>query len=138
MSSNKNKKRVEFRKNRSKPPRANDWTSGFQKHGFADEATVGGERVRSKGDLSRKRTIQVEEGGLPSVDLTACLQGRVLRVHGLDSVVQMDDGRLMRAKVRRLLKTMSTDERNVVATGDHVWVRPSLNAAIFNVQTSMK
>jgi ribosome biogenesis GTPase len=39
----------------------------------------------------------------------------------------MDDGRLMRAKVRRLLKTMSSDERNVVATGDHVWVRPSLN-----------
>jgi ribosome biogenesis GTPase len=121
------KKRVDFRKNRSKPPRANDWTSGFQKHGFADEATVAGERVRSKGDLSRKRTIQVEEGGQQSVDLTACVQGRVLRVHGLDSVVQTDDGRLLRAKVRRLLKTMSTDERNVLATGDHVWVRPSLN-----------
>ena len=121
------KKRVDFRKNRSKPPRANDWTSGFQKHGFADEATVAGERVRSKGDLSRKRTIQVEDGGLPSVDLAACIQGRVLRVHGLDSVVQMEDGRLIRAKIRRLLKTMSTDERNVLATGDHVWVRPSLN-----------
>lgn len=122
------KKRVDFRKNRAKPPRANDFTSGFQKHGFADEATVAGERVRSKGDLSRKRTIQVDdnEAGLPSVDLTECEQGRVLRVHGLDSVVQMKDGRLLRAKVRRVLKTMSMDERNVVATGDHVWVRPSL------------
>ncbi len=122
------KKRVEFRKNRSKPPRANDFTSGFQKHGFQEEATVSGERVRSKGDLSRKRTVNVDEGeGMPSIDMGACEQGRVLRVHGLDSVVQMKDGRLVRAKVRRLLKTMSSDERNVLATGDHVWVRPSLN-----------
>jgi ribosome biogenesis GTPase len=47
-------------------------------------------------------------------------------VHGLDSVVDMGDGRLIRAKVRRILKTMTTDERHVIATGDHVWVRPSL------------
>lgn len=121
------KKRVEFRKNRSKPPRENDLTSGYQKHRFEDEATAKGERVRSKGDLSRKRTIQVDDdaGGVRSVDLTQCEQGRVLRVHGLDSVVQMADGRLLRAKMRRLLKTMSTDERNVVAAGDHVWVRQS-------------
>lgn len=119
------KKRVEFRKNRSKPPRANDWTSGYQKHGFQDEATVSGERVRSKGDLSRKRTISVDdEGELTSVE--GCVPGRVMRVHGLDSVVAADDGRTFRAKVRRLLKTMAMDERNVVATGDRVWVRPSL------------
>lgn len=122
------KKRVEFRKNRSKPPRTNDLTSGYQQHGFENEATVGGERVRSKGDLSRKRTIQVDEegAGIPSAGGAECLPGRVLRVHGLDSVVQLEDGRLMRAKIRRLLKTMATDERNVLATGDHVWVRPSL------------
>jgi len=122
------KKRVDFRKNRSKPPRANDLTTGFQQHGFKEEATVGGERVRTKGDLSRKRTIQVDDdGALSSIDLTACESGRVLRLHGLDCVVEMKDGRLLRAKVRRLLKTMATDERNAVTTGDHVWVRQSLN-----------
>src|SRR5689334_17431444 len=109
------KKRVDFRKNRSKPPRTNDLTSGYQKHGFEEEATVAGERVRSKGDLSRKRTIMVDgDSGTPNADLAECHRGRVLRVHGLDSVVQMDDGRVLRAKVRRLLKTMSTDERNVL------------------------
>lgn len=120
------KKRVEFRKNRSKPPRANDWTSGYQKHGFQDEATVQSERVRSKGDLSRKRTIQVDDDAeLRSVDLQECERGRVLRVHGLDSIVELASGKQVRAKVRRLLKTISTDERHVVATGDHVWFRHS-------------
>ena len=71
----KNKKRVELRKNRTKPPRANQWTRGFQEHGFAEEATVGDERVRAKGSMSRKRTImqettagQEESAGMPSVD----------------------------------------------------------------------
>lgn len=123
------KKRVDFRKNRSKPPRSNDLTTGFQQHGFKDEATVANERVRTKGDLSRKRTIQVDDDGAAqgAADVTACQQGRVLRVHGLDTVVQMTDGRIIRAKVRRLLKTVSTDERNVVVTGDHVWLRLTPN-----------
>jgi ribosome biogenesis GTPase len=38
-----------------------------------------------------------------------------------------DAGRVMRCKVRRLLKSLATDERSVVTTGDRVWVRPSLN-----------
>ena len=41
----KKKVRVDLRKNRTKPPRPNDWTRDFQDHGFADEATVGGERA---------------------------------------------------------------------------------------------
>src|SRR5205085_6878493 len=32
--SKKKKVRVELRKNRSKPPRPNNWTRGFQEHGF--------------------------------------------------------------------------------------------------------
>jgi ribosome biogenesis GTPase len=124
------KKRVDLRKNRTKPPRPNDWTRGFQQHGFEEEATLGGERVRAKGDLSRKRTIAVDDSGeaaMPAADLATCLVGRVLRVHGLDNVVRTDDGHEYRCKVRRLLKSLSTDERSVVTTGDRVWVRPSLN-----------
>lgn len=125
-----NKKRVELRKNRTKPPRANQWTRGFQEHGFTEEATLNDERVRAKGDLSRKRTIIQEDAQhaeMPTVDTAACLFGRVLRVHGLASVVQTEDGKLYRCAVRRLLKSLSTDERSIVTTGDHVWIRPALN-----------
>jgi ribosome biogenesis GTPase len=132
----KNKIRVDLRKNRSKPPRQRDWTRGFQEHGFADEATLGKEQVRAKGDLSRKRTIIQEPGqspapgperaDMPAVDINCCLSGRVLRVHGLVSVVETDDGRQYRCALRRLLRTLATDERNIVTTGDHVWIRPSL------------
>jgi ribosome biogenesis GTPase len=130
----KKKVRVDMRKNRSKPPRERQWTRGFQEHGFAEEATTSGERVRAKGDLSRRRTIIQEEtpeqtgdapAEMPAVDISACLPGRVLRVHGLVSVVEADDGRLFRCAVRRLLRTLATDERNVVTTGDRVWFRPA-------------
>jgi ribosome biogenesis GTPase len=135
--SKKKKVRVDMRKNRSKPPRQRGWTRGFQEHGFADEATLGQERVRAKGELSRRRTIIQEEtpgsdagqepAEMPAADPNACLPGRVLRVHGLQSVVETDDGRQYRCAVRRLLRTLATDERNIVATGDRVWIRPSLN-----------
>src|SRR5271156_2271552 len=98
----KNKKRVEMRKNRTKPPRPRQWTRDFQAHGFADEATLGDERIRAKGDLSRKRTIiqndapgqtgQESSDMMPSVDPAVCHPGRVLRLHGLSSVVQLSNG----------------------------------------------
>ncbi len=131
----KKKIRVEMRKNRSKPPRQRDWTRGFQQHGFAEEATVNDERVRAKGDLSRKRTIIQEENPdqpdgqeaaeMPAADADTCLPGRVLRVHGLQSVVQAADGTLYRCGVRRVLRTMHTDERSLVTTGDRVWFLPA-------------
>jgi ribosome biogenesis GTPase len=131
----KKKVRVDLRKNRSKPPRQQHWTRGFQEHGFAEEATPRGERVRAKGDLSRRRTIIQEddansprdETDMPAVAAEGCLPGRVLRVHGLASVVAAEDGKQYRCAVRRLLRTLTTDERNIVTTGDRVWIRPSLN-----------
>jgi ribosome biogenesis GTPase / thiamine phosphate phosphatase len=132
----KKKVRVDLRKNRSKPPRDRQWTRGFQEHGFTDEATRGQERVRAKGDLSRKRTIiQDDSAGptvpgqeateMPAVDVSVCLPGRVLRVHGLFSMVEVTDGRVFRCAVRRLLRTLATDERSIVTTGDRVWVLPA-------------
>jgi ribosome biogenesis GTPase len=133
----KKKVRVDLRKNRSKPPRPRDWTRGFQEHGYADEAPKNEERVRAKGDLSRRRTIVMEEtqanpageetAGMPAADADSCLPGRVLRVHGLQCVVEAADGKQFRCAVRRLLRSLVTDERNIVTTGDHVWFRPSLN-----------
>ena len=119
------------------PDRQNDHTGAS--HGFEEEGTSGQERVRAKGDLSRRRTIITEgddgkknaAGGeladMPAVDERACLPGRVLRAHGLWSVVEAEDGRRFRCAVRRLLRTLTIDERNIVTTGDRVWFRPTLN-----------
>jgi ribosome biogenesis GTPase len=133
----KKKVRVELRKNRSKPPRQRQWTRGFHEHGYEEMATPPDERVRVKGDLSRHRTIiqDVDAGtaqsgtaitDMPSVNKRECLPGRVLRVHGLTCVVETENGGQVRCAVRRLLKTLTTDERNIVTTGDHVWIRHSM------------
>src|SRR5438874_2015632 len=125
---NKKKIRVELRKNRTKPPRENDITRSYQEDAAKAEDTHTTERVRAKGDISRHRTIVQDEadpGGMPAVDAAACVRGRVIRVHGLASVVEAEDGRVFRCAVRRLLKSLATDERSVVTTGDVVWLRPA-------------
>ena len=126
--SNKKKIRVELRRNRTKPPRENDLTRQFQQDEKADE-TQSGERVRAKGDISRHRTIIQDEtattGSMPSIDIEQSRQGRVIRSHGLYSYVELEDRSLFRCTLRRLLKSLSTDERSIVTTGDVVWVRPS-------------
>src|SRR5580700_6234437 len=129
----KKKVRVDLRKNRSKPPREHQWTRGFQEHGYTEEATKNDERVRAKGDLSRRRTIMQDEtpaanqgdkpSDMPASSTDDCIPGRVLRVHGLISVVEAADGRQYRCAVRRLLRTLATDERSLVTTGDRVWFR---------------
>jgi ribosome biogenesis GTPase len=51
----------------------------------------------------------------------------VLAVQGLLSVVETEDGQQYRCAVRRLLRTLATGERNIIATGDRVWFRPAPN-----------
>jgi ribosome biogenesis GTPase len=134
--SKKKKIRVDLRRNRSRPPRETGWTRDYHEHGFEeDDALVREERVRAKGELSRKRTIvtevspEAEPGAagveMPAVDLEACLPGRVLRVQGLHSLVATAAGGRYRCAVRRLLRNLVIDERNVVAAGDQVWIRPA-------------
>src|SRR5262245_3449343 len=128
----KKKIRVDMRKNRAKPPREGDWTRKFRS-GEHEDAGRREERVRAKGDLSRRRTIIQEEtpgaepADMPAVDISTCVPGRVLKVQGLHSIVETQDGRTFRCAVRRLLKTLASDERNVVAAGDRVWIRPAAN-----------
>lgn len=136
--SKKKKVRVAFRKNRQKRTRANDLTSRYRNDQLAQAEPLSGERIRAKGDLSRHRTIITEAAGeasgeaprddsasLRAVDLETCQPGRIVRVHGLVSVVETDDGRTVPCHVRRVLKTMAIEGRNVVAVGDRVWFRPS-------------
>lgn len=133
----KKKIRAEFRKNRSERTRRTDWTRKFGKEELADEDVVSEERISGKGDLVRKRTIIGAEAvasdapGLSvhiAVDEAACLKGRVLAIHGLTNAVLAEDGNLYRCATRRLLKTLSTDLRNVVAVGDEVVIRPASTA----------
>ena len=112
------KVRVEFRKNRAKPPRDNDFTRHVGEIKADDAAS--GERVRAKGDLSRQRTVTLDDVS----DLSELITGRVLRVFGLYSDVEKEDGTVVRCTVRRILKTISMDERNPVSTGDRVRFRP--------------
>jgi ribosome biogenesis GTPase / thiamine phosphate phosphatase len=128
----KKKVRAEFRKNRNVRARRSDWTKQFQDHGFQEEAPVHEERVSGKGELTRQRTVHTAEqapGDEPAFDLQldvdeASLPGRVLSVHGLTSVVETADGQIYQCATRRLLKTLSTDQRNVLAAGDRVLFRP--------------
>ena len=133
MSEKKKKVRVELRKNRTKPPRENDLTRAYQDNTGKIDDAQSGERVRAKGDVSRYRTVVQDaagpDAGMRSVDAAECVRGRVLRVHGLQSVVEADDGRVFRCAIRRMLKSLATDERSVVTTGDVVWLRPASSGA---------
>lgn len=133
----KKKIRAEFRKNRNVRARTTDWTRQFDEHGFKEQATNSNERISGKGDLTRRRTVSATEGEpdpatgeLPlemclDVDLSVCRRGRVLSVHGLTSTVQAEDGgHVYQCATRRLLKTLSTGQRNVVTAGDRVLFRP--------------
>jgi ribosome biogenesis GTPase len=134
----KNKVRVAFKKNRQKRTRANDLTQQYRQDNLARAEPASAERVRAKGELSRHRTI-IEEvpeagdepghdttdpGARRSVDLENCRPGRVIRIHGLLTIVATDDGREWPCHIRRVLKTMAIDARNVIAVGDRVWFRP--------------
>ena len=134
----KNKKvRVQLRKNMQSRTRDNDLTGRFHRDELGSAALPSSERVRAKGDLSRRRTIIAEDSGVGgaaddpneaprlAVDLDECRPGLVIRVHGLETIVETEDGRRVRCGVRRLLKSIAIDERNVIAAGDRVWFPPS-------------
>ena len=128
----KRKLRTSFRKNRNVRTRQNDLTRSFDADKESVDDIESGQSVSGKGDLTRKRTLAGAELAedatgaivLPAIDTTICRQGRVLRVQGLVSTVHEADGTLRQCATRRLLKTLSTDQRHVVAAGDVVWIRP--------------
>ena len=132
MAKKKRQVRADFRKNRSPGARDKNWERALDPADDKAADAASRESVRAKGELSRKRTVADAEFGedssgsivLPSIDPEICRLGRVLRVQGLHSAVELDDGTVRECATRRLLKTLSTDQRHVVAAGDRVWVRP--------------
>ena len=129
---NKRKVRAEFRKKHESRTRQSDFTRDFQEHGFTDTDPVQSERVSGKGELTRKRTIlgDATDKGVHGLDVqldfdeSVCQRGRVLAVHGLVCHVQDETGAIVRCATRGVLKSLSTDQRNVVTAGDRVIFRP--------------
>jgi hypothetical protein len=110
VSKNRGRKvRVDLRKNRGKPARdKSEWTRKHREGDRKSEETQQVENVRAKGDLSRKRTIIVEDGASESKTLRA---GVVVTVRGL--ICEVDDGEAIWAcTVRGIVRTRpSTSER---------------------------
>jgi len=135
----KKKFRAEFRKNRTPRARKTDWTRQFDEHGFEEQAPETDERISGRGEMNRRRTICTSEAPaelvnaeipfdvLLDVDVAACHHGRVLSVFGLTNTVFGDDGIVYSCVTRRILKTLSTDERNPVVAGDRVLFRVGEN-----------
>lgn len=131
VSKKKRKPRIDFRKNRQVRARGKDFSRELAGSDSPLDAPHG-ERVSGKGHISRKRTVAgaeivEDETGTHvylDVDRTVCRLGRVLRVQGLISIVHDEAGKAIQCATRRILKTLATDQRHVVAAGDVVWYRP--------------
>jgi ribosome biogenesis GTPase len=133
VSKKKRQIRAEFRKGHDTRKRTRDFTRQFQSDNSesAHDHLTSSERVSGKGALTRKRTVagveseqgETGKGFSLDVDTTVCLRGRVCSVHGLSTAVQTDDGQVYRCATRGVLKSISTDQRHVVAVGDVVWFR---------------
>ena len=132
------KVRVQFRKNRAERARVTDWTREFDRHGFEDVAPEQEERVSGKGETTRRRTVigemqdveDIDSQGfdvLPDIDVSKCRTGRVLRVFGMNSEVEAENGEIYTCVTRRILKTLATDQRQVVVAGDRVSFREPEN-----------
>lgn len=115
------KVRVNFRQNRQVRGRTDDWTRQYRANEQRLDDTTRNESVRAKGDMSRKRTIIVDQNDLATVDESLWHRGTVTKVHGLLSTVNDDTGRSWRCTVRRILRTLLIDSRAPISVGDHVW-----------------
>lgn len=120
--------RVQMRKNRGTSTRQNDFTRAHHS-GETPEDTHRSERVSHKGGLTRKRTVVGDQAGgqvVRAVDETSCRPGRVLRAIGATQCLVQDEatGANVPCTVRRLLRTMASDERTAVVAGDRVLYQP--------------
>ena len=103
------KKRVAFRRNRSRPPRPNDWTNQARDAEDHEVDSNHSESVVAKGALSRRRTIIVHDEGDQSHD--GLSRGTVVAMRGL--YADVDDGEsVVPCTVRRVLRTRLTGERH--------------------------
>ena len=120
--------RADLRKNRSSRRRTGNLTRAVAADPDHASDMASSERISGKGDLTRKRTVIIHDepsttgDGLSVSPIAGTTwRGQVMHVHGLESFVRAGDGRIVRCTTRRLLRTLSTEQRHPVAAGD--WVR---------------
>lgn len=121
--------RVQMRKNRGTSTRQNDLTRSHHAGDAPEDTTASSERISHKGGLTRKRTIVGNQSGdqvVRAVDEAICRPGRVLRAIGSTQCLVQDDesGITVPCTVRRMLRTMASDERTAVVAGDRVLYQP--------------
>ncbi len=131
MAKKKRQIRVDFRKKYESRTRDDaDLTRKYESTANDELDTVARQRVSGKGQWTRRRTITVEDNedqtadqAPLNVDAEGTKHGLVLRVHGLESIVLDSEGQEYRCTLRRLLKSVATDQRHVVVAGDRVHFR---------------
>lgn len=113
--------RIDLRKNRGKPGRGkSEWTRKHREGDPASDDAQRVEKVRAKGDLSRKRTIIVD--GLPAAE-GDLRPGTVVAMRGL--ICDVDDGEGRWAcTVRGMVRTRLIEERAPITVGDRVTFSP--------------
>ncbi len=125
------KVRVDFRKNRGKLSRNNkEWDRLYREGDQRHEDVTSSESVRAKGDLSRKRTIIVNDESE-----AALKRGTVVRVRGLLAEVD-ENGRLWACTVRQVLRKRLSQERHPITVGDRVGFAPVESAGAVSQQVS--
>lgn len=113
----KKKVRVAFRRNRGRPARVKDWTRQTRQAEDGELDAHQSEQIRTRGELSRKRTILVDES-----DRFALKTGVVLSIRGRLNEVDAD-GQVWLCGLRRLLRTQLIDARSPLTVGDVVRFR---------------
>ena len=116
------KVRVDFRTNRQQPGRPGDLTRRYAPDADEVEDVERRQSVRARGELSRKRTILVDEDNLPRVAESEWSPGTVTKVHGQFAYVREDSGVNRVCTVRRILRTLLIASRAPIAVGDRVWI----------------
>src|SRR5262249_8682700 len=114
------KVRVDFRQNRAPTRRSDEWTRRYQSDDDALVDERNAESVRAKGDLSRRRTILVDENDAPIIDESLWRRGIVTSIQGPICRVDSGGGTSWDCTIRRVLKTMLIEQRGSVAVGDAV------------------
>ncbi|MCA9062709.1 MAG: ribosome small subunit-dependent GTPase A [Planctomycetaceae bacterium] len=120
--------RVDLRKNKQTRARQQNLTQEFLNDDVIAEDAETGERVGSRTEQSRRRTIVGTESSgeqlLRAVDETDCLKGRVTSFIGLNCMVREEGtNREFECVIRGVLRSLARDSRNVVVTGDRVLFR---------------
>ena len=115
------KVRVDLRKNREKTVREkSELTRRFREGDIKQEDAAATESVRAKGQLSRKRTVVLQD---ETTGDTGLRQGVVVAMRG--RIAEVDDGeRPWACTVRRLLRTRLIKERHPITVGDAVHFLP--------------